>query len=91
MLQKNEKVLFLDIETVPQHEVGDNLSNLEKELFDLKTKYQRKDENTLEEFYQRAGIWAEFGKIVCISVGYFRNKNETCIRDSFQATYLHTV
>ncbi|CAM1360386.1 3'-5' exonuclease [Tenacibaculum xiamenense] len=78
MLRKNEikNVLFLDIETVPQYEVWNNLSNEEKELFDLKTKYQRKDGYSAEEFYLRAGIWAEFGKIVCISVGYFKKKNE---------------
>ena len=32
--------------------------------------------NTAEEFYERAGIWAEFGKIVCISVGYFDFKGD---------------
>ncbi|SEC47948.1 hypothetical protein SAMN04489761_3108 [Tenacibaculum sp. MAR_2009_124] len=78
MLQNNdiENILFLDIETVPQNEMWNSLSSEEKELFDLKTKYQRKEEYSAEEFYQRAGIWAEFGKIVCISVGYFINKNE---------------
>ena len=35
----------------------------------------------LEEFYERAGIWAEFGKIVCISVGYFTpNEKEKQLR-----------
>jgi hypothetical protein len=33
-------------------------------LWEHKTLYQRKDDFT-EEFYDRAGIWAEFGKIVC--------------------------
>ena len=28
----------------------------------------------LAQFYERAGIWAEFGKIICISVGYFTQK-----------------
>ena len=41
----------------------------------MKTQYQRKDDYTPDEFYERAGIWAEFGKIVCISVGYFAFKN----------------
>jgi hypothetical protein len=44
-----------------------------KDLWELKTQYQRKDEYT-GRFYDRAGIWAEFGKIVCISVGYFTNQ-----------------
>lgn len=64
-------ILFLDIETVPKFEKWDDLTMEEQSLFDDKTKYQRKEEDSLEEFYHRAGIWAEFGKIVCISVGYF--------------------
>jgi len=68
---KLNDVLFLDIETVPQEENWNQLSKETQELYDKKTKYQRKDEFTVEEFYERAGIWAEFGKIICISVGYF--------------------
>ncbi|MDG1037320.1 MAG: 3'-5' exonuclease [Polaribacter sp.] len=64
-------ILFLDIETVPEEENWKILSKKTQELFEQKTQYQRKDEFTAEEFYNRAGIWAEFGKIICISVGYF--------------------
>lgn len=71
-----ENVLFLDIETVPEFETFSDLDETKKELFDLKTKYQRKEEFTSEEFYDRAGIWAEFGKIICISVGYFTFKGD---------------
>lgn len=71
-----ENVLFLDIETVPEFENFSYLDETKKELFDLKTQYQRKDEYTAEEFYDRAGIWAEFGKIICISVGYFTFKSD---------------
>jgi len=70
-----ESILFLDIETVPEVENFNELSELKQELFAAKTQYQRKEEFTPEEFYDRAGIWAEFGKIVCISVGYFTNFN----------------
>lgn len=66
-----ESILFLDIETVPETENFSELSQLKQELFAKKTEYQRKENFTPEEFYNRAGIWAEFGKIVCISVGYF--------------------
>lgn len=66
-----ENILFLDIETVPQYDNWDELTNLQKELFEKKTAYQRKDEISPEDFYERAGIWAEFGKIICISVAYF--------------------
>ncbi|WP_298878412.1 3'-5' exonuclease [uncultured Polaribacter sp.] len=68
---KLNDILFLDIETVPQNENWNLLSKETQELFENKTKYQRKDDFTAEEFYERAGIWAEFGKIICISVGYF--------------------
>jgi uncharacterized protein YprB with RNaseH-like and TPR domain len=71
---KLNDILFLDIETVPQEENWNLLSNETKELFTKKTQYQRKEEFTAEEFYSRAGIWAEFGKIICISVGYFVDK-----------------
>jgi len=70
---KLENILFLDIETVPEVATFSELSEEKKELYALKTQYQRKDEIAAEEFYERAGIWAEFGKIICISVGYFVN------------------
>ena len=66
-------ILFLDIETVPEAEDFNSLDPEMKELWEHKTQYQRKDEYTPEDFYDRAGIWAEFGKIVCISVGYCDN------------------
>jgi uncharacterized protein YprB with RNaseH-like and TPR domain len=66
-----KNILFLDIETVPESESFEKLSPEKQELFALKTQYQRKDETTAKEFYERAGIWAEFGKIICISVGFF--------------------
>lgn len=66
-----ETILFLDIETVPQEESFGVVNPIDQQLFAEKTKYVRKDEFTPEEFYERAGIWAEFGKIICISVGYF--------------------
>ena len=68
-------ILFLDIETVPQNEFFSDLVEETQELYAEKTQYQRKDDISPEEFYERAGIWAEFGKIICISVGYFTIKN----------------
>lgn len=67
-----EQILFIDIETVPEHASFDELNQETQTLFEEKTAYQRKDEWTAEDFYEhRAGIWAEFGKIICISLGYF--------------------
>ena len=75
-----EHILFLDIETVPQSEAFQQLSEEAQELWAHKTEYRRKDEFTPEEFYDRAGIWAEFGKIICISAGFFRQEEEMTFR-----------
>jgi hypothetical protein len=69
-------ILFLDIETVPEAEHFHSLDDEMKALWENKTQYQRKDDCSPEEFYERAGIWAEFGKIVCVSVGYFVVKGD---------------
>ena len=81
-----EHILFLDIETVPIFENYNQLDENSKLLWEQKTKYQRKETYTPEEFYDRAGIWAEFGRIVCISVGYFAPKAEV---RSFRVTSFH--
>ena len=65
------KILFLDIETVPLYESFALVPEIEQTYFGEKTAYQCKEDQTPEEFYEKAGIWAEFGKIICISVGYF--------------------
>lgn len=71
-----EHILFLDIETVPGEKSFGALTPERKKLWEEKSHYQRKEEFTAEEFYDRAGIWAEFGKIICISVGFFKFKND---------------
>jgi 3'-5' exonuclease len=67
-----ENVLFLDIETVPQYAGYDELPDHFKKLWDDKAGRLKQNEKpeTPEELYQRAGIYAEFGKIICISVGF---------------------
>jgi 3'-5' exonuclease len=69
-------ILFLDIETVPEHQNYSVLDEETRYLWEHKTQYQRKEEVSAENFYERAGIWAEFGKIITISVGYFVNKSD---------------
>ena len=68
---KLENILFLDVETVPELEYFKDLTPEKQTLWAQKSQYQRKEEYTPEAFYPRAGIWAEFGKIICISVGHF--------------------
>jgi len=65
-----ENILFLDIETVPEQPIFSGLNEAKQQLWEQKSQYQR-GEISAEDFYERAGIWAEFGKIICISVGYF--------------------
>lgn len=75
--QNLEHILFLDIETVPEQSRFDLLAPEAQELFDTKTAYKRKaDELTAAAYYGHAGIWAEFGKIVCISVGYLTHTTD---------------
>jgi len=64
-------ILFLDIETVPQHDGHENMPDEWKTLWDLKASYliRNKETETVQTIYSRAGIYAEFGKIICISCG----------------------
>ena len=66
------KVPFLDIETVPQFENYKVVPERLQKLWDTKAGFLARNEESPEELYDRAGIYAEFGKIVCISVGYIR-------------------
>ena len=63
------RILFLDIETVPQTATFDELSDKQKEFWEKKSERFRKDDESAEDVYNRAGIYAEFGRIICISVG----------------------
>ncbi len=67
---KIDNILFLDIETVPQERSFSDVPESLQGLWDKKSKYFRNEEESPADVYQRAGIYAEFGKIVCISVGF---------------------
>lgn len=62
-------ILFLDIETVSSVANYDELSERTQTLWEKKSLQWRKD-NTAEEAYPKAAIYAEFGKIICISAGF---------------------
>jgi hypothetical protein len=67
-----EKILFLDIETVPMCAAYEELPERFIKLWDRKASFlKREDEDTAATLFPRAGIYAEFGKIVCISFGMF--------------------
>ena len=64
-------ILFLDIETVPQYADYGDLPEEWKKLWDHKASYliRNKDDETFNSIYNKAGIYAEFGKIICIGCG----------------------
>jgi uncharacterized protein YprB with RNaseH-like and TPR domain len=64
-------LLILDIETVPQYPEFDAVPEAWKPLWAKKTKSIAKEDISPSDIYPRASIYAEFGKIVCISVGFF--------------------
>lgn len=75
-----ENVLFLDIETVPATSSYDLLNSAMQILWDKKSKQFRSPEQTSGDVYERAGIYSEFGKIICISVGLIKEKNPLSFR-----------
>ncbi|MFO8130435.1 MAG: 3'-5' exonuclease [Bacteroidales bacterium] len=69
-----EKILFIDIETVPQWSDYQDMPERFRVLWDKKAeRIRRRDEDTAEMLFNSAGIYAEFGKVVCISSGFLAN------------------
>lgn len=69
-----EEILFIDIETVPLAPEFTDLTEKWKKLWEHKMQYQISNGEPAEELYDRAGIYAEFGRIICISTGYITQK-----------------
>ena len=71
-------ILFLDIETVSQFETYVHLPEEWKEMWDIKAQFllRNKESETAETIYERAGIYAEFGKIICISCGCLQGSGD---------------
>ncbi len=72
-----EKILFLDIETVPEVYEFNKLEEKTAQLYAQKVAFQMRDGASVEDLYDKAGIFAEFGKIVCISCGLVRDHSST--------------
>ena len=69
-------ILLIDIETVSQYPDYYGMPSHWQHLWDLKIDRQLSEGETPGEFYpKRAAILSEFGKIICISAGYFTNEN----------------
>ncbi len=71
----SEDILFIDIETAPQKAEFVELPEHFQHLWDKKSSYFRTDDQLAADVYERAGIYAEFGKIICISAGVIIQKN----------------
>lgn len=69
-------ILFIDIETVSAAGSYDQLNERLKTLWSRKASFLKKDETTTEEelYFRRAGIYAEFGKVVTIGMGFFQQE-----------------
>lgn len=67
-----EKILFLDIETVPVTYKYNELEEGTRDLWNKKWQYNK--DVTPEQQYAKAGIYAEFAKVICIGLGYYRQE-----------------
>jgi len=69
-----ESLLMMDIETASQFPDYDQMPEKWKDLWDRKVAMYLPEGDTPETFYpKRAAILAEFGKVICISMGYFHH------------------
>ena len=79
--QSPHDLIIIDIETASCVAEFEDLTEEWQQLFADKTKYIRKDQFTAAEFYpQRAGVMAEFSKVICISMGYFLKEEQLKLR-----------
>ena len=73
-----KRCLFLDIETVPEYSDFGSLPDVKKELWILKANQIRRglttgnasEKSDADLYFEKAGIFAEFAKVVCVSMGF---------------------
>jgi predicted PolB exonuclease-like 3'-5' exonuclease len=68
-------ILFLDIETVSQYPTYSEMAEREKILWEKKAQYFLSEGQEPADVYDRSALYAEFGKVICISVGLVFAKN----------------
>jgi DNA polymerase elongation subunit (family B) len=78
MDQRLRDILVIDIETATQQRNLGELSPALQDHWMHKSQFIRNDEELTpeEQFFQRGGIYAEFGKVIVISVGVFHKHEE---------------
>lgn len=100
MIPELRDIVFLDIETVATVDQYERLPERFKALWARKASFLKRDEGQTAEdlFNQRAGIYAEFGKVIVVAVGrYFDTENgelgfrTRCFMGDNERELLHTV
>jgi len=72
-----ENFLIIDIETVSEKKDFESLDEEWQHLWEEKVIRSLPEHTSVGEYYpQRAGLMAEFAKIVCISSGYFKKEKD---------------
>ncbi len=78
---KIEDLIVIDIETASAATDYNKLDDNWKKLWEQKVSRILPENTSAAEFYlQRAGVMAEFSKIICISIGYFVREQQLKIR-----------
>lgn len=71
---KLQEIMFVDIETVPMAENYNEIGERMQGFWDKKASFLiKKEEDTPESIFDKAGIYAEFGKVICISAGVIKD------------------
>lgn len=82
--QSLKKMLFIDIETVSAYPRFDDVPQNFKDLWAVKCQLFQKNSTEPqppEDFYaQKAGIYSEFAKVVCISAGFFQFDGDEVVK-----------
>jgi len=73
--------LVIDIETASAYKEYQDMDERMQSLWDKKASFlQKTEESTPEELYTGKGaIYAEFGKVICISAGVFTKEEDNTI------------
>lgn len=88
-MANQQHILFLDIETVSQQALFEELSERGKQLWQQKIGFlARRDDHAWDEdeyaesYKDKSAIYAEFGKVIVISAGIIHQQenNEPCLR-----------
>ncbi|GAB4130673.1 MAG: 3'-5' exonuclease [Raineya sp.] len=73
------RMLFLDIETARSHKQYEELSEGMRKMWEYKAQNIEPKDGSLsstQKYYEKAAIYAEFGRVICISCGFVFKKEK---------------